>query len=240
MLGSVGSFELLVFLLGGFLLFRLWQRVGETEREQHRLNLRATELERRLAQAEKELEAVRRPARGEATMPVPIATPAVAPKAEQVVATLAKLTAAQRAKLNALVGTGMTSWPVVAEPTDLKGLTRDEKVAVMTYGGDLFSWYAGDVEADTYFCPERHGTYFGSFYLKDAQAVGNPGYSIPTTWTGDMGENLIRTLDAKQAAIIMASFVYHAAMRDEKLPRKPLEGEIAPASTNPAPSAPAP
>ena len=54
MLGSVGSFELLVFLLGGFLLFRLWQRVGETEREQHRLNLRATELERRLAQAEKE------------------------------------------------------------------------------------------------------------------------------------------------------------------------------------------
>ena len=97
MLGSVGSFELLVFLLGGFLLFRLWQRAGETEREQHRLNLRATELERRLAQTEKELEAVRRPAGGEATMPVPIATPAVAPKAEQVVATLAKLTAANAA-----------------------------------------------------------------------------------------------------------------------------------------------
>jgi carboxypeptidase Q len=32
--------------------------------------------------------------------------------------------------------------------------------------------------------------------------------------------------DMKQAAIIMASFVYHAAMRDEKLPRKPLVGEI--------------
>ncbi|HEU0178604.1 MAG TPA: M20/M25/M40 family metallo-hydrolase, partial [Blastocatellia bacterium] len=28
--------------------------------------------------------------------------------------------------------------------------------------------------------------------------------------------------DVKQASIIMASFVYHAAMRDEKLPRKPL------------------
>ena len=97
MLGSVGSFELLVFLLGGFLLFRLWQRAGETEREQHRLNLRATELERRLAQTEKELEAVRRSTGGEATMPVPIATPAVAPKAEQVVATLAKLTAANAA-----------------------------------------------------------------------------------------------------------------------------------------------
>ena len=32
--------------------------------------------------------------------------------------------------------------------------------------------------------------------------------------------------DVKQASIIMASFVYHAAMRDEKLPRKPLVGEI--------------
>jgi len=32
--------------------------------------------------------------------------------------------------------------------------------------------------------------------------------------------------DIKQASVIMASFVYHAAMRDEKLPRKPLVGEI--------------
>jgi len=32
--------------------------------------------------------------------------------------------------------------------------------------------------------------------------------------------------DVKQAAVIMASFVYHAAMRDEKLPRKALVGEI--------------
>lgn len=28
--------------------------------------------------------------------------------------------------------------------------------------------------------------------------------------------------DLKQAAAIVASFVYHAAMREEKLPRKPL------------------
>jgi carboxypeptidase Q len=32
--------------------------------------------------------------------------------------------------------------------------------------------------------------------------------------------------DMKQASVIMATFVYHAAMRDEKLPRKPLVGEI--------------
>ena len=88
----------------------------------------------------------------------------------------------------------------MAEPAELKGLGRDEKVAVMTYAGDLFSWYAGSVEADTYFCPERHGTYFGSFYLKDARAMGNPGYSIDTSLTGDMGRRLPRRLDASQAA----------------------------------------
>jgi carboxypeptidase Q len=32
--------------------------------------------------------------------------------------------------------------------------------------------------------------------------------------------------DVKQASVIMAAFVYHAAMRDEKLPRKLLAGEV--------------
>jgi hypothetical protein len=32
----------------------------------------------------------------------------------------------------------------------------------------------------------------------------------------------IQADDMKQAAVIIASFVYNAAMRDEKLPRKPL------------------
>jgi hypothetical protein len=36
----------------------------------------------------------------------------------------------------------------------------------------------------------------------------------------------IQEEDMKQAAVIMASFVYHAATRDEKLPRKPLVGEV--------------
>ena len=42
--------------------------------------------------------------------------------------------------------------------------------------------------------------------------------------------------DAKQASIIMATFVYQAAVRDEKLPRKPLDGVIvsAPAAVTPA------
>lgn len=49
----------------------------------------------------------------------------------------------------------------------------------------------------------------------------------------------IQADDAKQASIIMASFVYNAAMRDEKLPRKRLDGEVVPATTVP-PQAQAP
>jgi len=48
--------------------------------------------------------------------------------------------------------------------------------------------------------------------------------------------------DVKQSSVIMAAFVYNAAMRDEKLPRKPLSGEVKtmdPAAT-PAPTAAAP
>jgi hypothetical protein len=115
---------------------------------------------------------------------------------------VAALTSDQRADLDAMVGKGMSSWPKVQEPSDLQGLSRDEKVAVMTYAGDMFSWYAGSVEADIYFCPERHGTYFGSFYLKDAPAVGNPGYSIDTTITGNLGAALIERLTDTQAQLI--------------------------------------
>ena len=108
----------------------------------------------------------------------------------------------QRASLDALVGTGVASWPNAIEPPELAGLTGDEKVAVMTYGGDLFSWYAGSVDADVYFCPERQGTYFGSFYLKDGPAVGNPGCSIGTNITGDYGKAFLDTLTSEQAQTI--------------------------------------
>ena len=107
--------------------------------------------------------------------------------------------ASQKAYLDAMVGKGMTSWPKVDEPSDLRGLDHDVKVAVMTYASDMFSWYAGSIDADVYFCPERHGTYFGSFYLKDAPAMNNPTYSIPTTLTGDMGATMLKTLTTDQA-----------------------------------------
>jgi hypothetical protein len=108
----------------------------------------------------------------------------------------------QKAYLDAMVGKGMKEWPVVTEPDDVHGLDRDVKVAVMTYAADMFSWYAGSIEADVYFCPERHGTYFGSFYLKDIKAMSDPTYSIPTNLTGDLGETMLQKLTPDQAQII--------------------------------------
>ena len=66
----------------------------------------------------------------------------------------------------------------------------------------MFSWYAGSVEADTYFCPERHGMYFGAFYMKDIPAMGNPDYSISTRITGDSGEAFLRILNESQRELI--------------------------------------
>ncbi len=112
------------------------------------------------------------------------------------------LTDEQRAALDALVGTGMTSWPQPEEPADLRALPHDVKVNVMTYAGDMFSWYAGSVEADTYINPERQGTYFGAFFLKDAPAVGTPGYTISSSLTSDMGRAFLDLLTDEQRALL--------------------------------------
>jgi hypothetical protein len=103
------------------------------------------------------------------------------------------LSGAQKSSLGAMVGKGYESWPDKSEPDVMdrtRGLSNDEVVAVMTYAGGLYSWYAGSVTSDVYFCPERHGTYFGSFYIKDVPAVGHPGYSIDETMTATVGRAL--------------------------------------------------
>lgn len=110
--------------------------------------------------------------------------------------------AEQIAYFDAMKGKGMKEWPVVTEPEDVRGLDREVKVAVMTYAADMYSWYAGSVEADVYFCPERHGTYFGSFYLKDIKAMSDPTYSIPTNLTGDLGQTMLDKLTPDQSQLI--------------------------------------
>lgn len=106
---------------------------------------------------------------------------------------LNSMTTTQKAYLDAMKGKGWNSWPDITSDqikTKMSGLPQGTAVAVMTYASDLFSWYAGSVEADVYFCPERHGTYFGSFYIKDAPAIGHEGYSINEQLTATAGSAL--------------------------------------------------
>jgi carboxypeptidase Q len=64
---------------------------------------------------------------------------------------------------------------------------------------------------------------FDSFGLPGFQFIQDPmDYSTRSHHTNMDTYERIHPTDARQAAVIMASFAYHAAMRDEKLPRKPL------------------
>ncbi len=106
------------------------------------------------------------------------------------------LDATQKAYLDAMKGKGWNSWPDVTDAqinSKMSALAQGSKVAVMTYASDIFSWYAGSLEADVYFCPERHGTYYGGFYIKDAPAVGHEGYGIDEQMTATAGSALIDT-----------------------------------------------
>jgi hypothetical protein len=114
---------------------------------------------------------------------------------------LNSLSTAQKAKLVALKNLkGIGNWDAkVTNPLEALRLQQDINVAVMTYASEMYAWYAGTVKSDVYFCPERHGTYFGSFYLKDWPAMGNPNYTIDEKMTADAGTNLLAILTTTQA-----------------------------------------
>ena len=95
------------------------------------------------------------------------------------------------------------SWPDISENQEIKrGLTNPQYIAVMTYASELFSWYKGNLYADVYFCPERHGTYFGGFFMKDFPAMDNPDYFISTALTGDLGAEFLKVLNPSQQTLI--------------------------------------
>lgn len=108
----------------------------------------------------------------------------------------------QRASLDRMAAGNSLSWQELPDQVDKRSYSHEEHVAVMTYASEMFSWYAGSVEADTYFCPERHGMYFGAFYMKDIPAMGNPDYSISTVITGDSGEAFLKILNRSQRELI--------------------------------------
>ena len=118
----------------------------------------------------------------------------------------AVLTPAQKAALGMMKFGDFGTWPAVdMEQYKLpRGSEKLVNVAYMTYASEFFSWYAGSVEADTYFCPERHGTYFGGFYMKDMPAMGKRDFDISTAVTGDSGEAFLNNLTATQRALITA------------------------------------
>lgn len=124
----------------------------------------------------------------------------------------------QKAYLEAMKGKGWNSWPDITNDqvrSRMQGLPQGTAVAVMTYASDLFSWYAGSVEADVYFCPERQGTYYGSFYIKDAPAIGHEGYSIDEQLTATAGAALSDSSKGyvtQEQAALMSSLV--ATQRD--------------------------
>ncbi len=94
---------------------------------------------------------------------------------------------------------GIGNWPSDL-PNKLEGmnLEQDVNVVVMTFASEIYTWYAGSVIAESYFCPERQGTYFGSFYLKDWPAMGNPNYTIDEQLTASAGQNFFDILSTDQ------------------------------------------
>ncbi len=115
---------------------------------------------------------------------------------------LRDLNGEQRAALARLKFGDSRTWPDTPDQLDRRSMSHEINVAVMTYASEMFAWYAGGLEADTYFCPERHGMYFGGFGMKTAPAMGKRNYSISTLLTGDSGEAFLAALNESQRKLI--------------------------------------
>lgn len=112
------------------------------------------------------------------------------------------LTTTQIAALTTMKTVGFAWRAALSDQIDKTTLTHDQHVLVMTYASEMFWRYAGDIEADTYFCPERQADYFGGFYVKDAPAIGNAGYTIDETITADKWQAFLSALTTTQKPII--------------------------------------
>lgn len=115
------------------------------------------------------------------------------------------LSASQKSALDYFSNTGMQQWSMPAKPSI--SIPQGLNVWVMSNASEMFSWYLRDSQADIYFCPERQGTYFGGFFMKDAPAVGNPGYAIDPQATANKGNYFLNTiLTSSQSALIKSIY----------------------------------
>jgi hypothetical protein len=115
---------------------------------------------------------------------------------------LGSMDAAQRETLASMKGKGSLEW---AQPTQAQVdavLKKYPGQMMRTYAGEMLAWYLGNIDADVYFCPERQGTYFGSFFMKDIKAMNNPSYTISSNMTAEMGDAFLAALNTEQKAQI--------------------------------------
>ena len=141
-------------------------------------------------------------------------------RAEVMARVATSLSPDQKAYLARMKFGDFNTWPVMDERGRLKrdgrGRSKLFNVAYLSYASEFFSWTAGHVEADTYFCPERHGTYFGGFYMKDMPAMGKRDYDISTSITGDSGRDFLERIltDAQRRHIAAVPALQRDALRE--------------------------
>jgi hypothetical protein len=123
-------------------------------------------------------------------------------RAEVMGAVFRSLDDSQKAALAKLTFGDSRTWPDVPDQLDRRSMSHEVDVAMMTYASEMFAWVAGSLESDTYFCPERHGMYFGGFGMKTAPAMGKKDYSISTSLTGDSGEAFLAALTDAQRKLV--------------------------------------
>jgi len=125
-------------------------------------------------------------------------------RAKAYASVLGSMTASQKAVLDAMKGKGAAQWAQPSTPPASLQTYGQYSVQLRTYAGEMLAWYVGNTEADVYFCPERHGTYFGSFFMKDVKAMNNPNYTISSNMTAEMGDAFLAALDMTQRAKVTA------------------------------------
>ena len=121
-------------------------------------------------------------------------------RAQAYAGVLGSLDVTQRAALAAMKGKGALEWTQPTQAQVAAVLARYPGQMMRTYAGEMLAWYLGNVAADVYFCPERQGTYFGSFFMKDIKAMNNPSYTIDSNMTANMGDAFLAALDTTQKA----------------------------------------
>jgi Spy/CpxP family protein refolding chaperone len=153
-------------------------------------------------------------------------------RAEVMAKVYLSLTPEQKAAFAKMKFGDYNTWPDVDEEAAKQSIREHREpffnIAYMTYLSEFFSWTAGNIEADTYFCPERHGTYFGGFYMKDMPAMGKRNYNISTSVTGDSGEAFVMKVcnDDQRKIMLAITDGQRAALKEVADVRRQISTEL--------------